>query len=61
MNFYNKLLNYIIPLITEIIFLVFAIMGYPKAKVAGTVKRNIKYMFVGGVMILASFLLAILE
>lgn len=61
MNFYNKLLNYIIPLITGIVFLVFAIMGYPKAKVAGTSKRNIKYMFVGGVMILASFLFAILE
>ena len=61
MNFYNKLLKNIIPIITGIIFLVFAIMGYPKAKVARTVKRNIKYMFVGGVMILASFLFAILE
>ena len=60
MDFFYKILDYIIPIITGLLIIVFAIRGYKNAKRVGTERKNIRYMIMGGIMILASLLLAFL-
>lgn len=61
MGFSYKIFNYSIPIITGLLIIVFAIRGYKNAKRVGTERKNIRYMIMGGIMILASIFLVLLE
>ncbi len=56
MDIFYKILDYIIPVIAGFVILIFAIMGYPKAKSTGTEKKNIILIVLGCGLILASIL-----
>lgn len=49
------------PCVAGLLILVFAIKGYKKAKRVGTERENIRYMILGGCMILESIFLVFLE
>lgn len=61
MGVFYKIFNYSIPIITGLLIIVFAIRGYKNAKRVGTERKNIRYMIMGGIMILASIFLVLLE
>lgn len=61
MGFFYKIFNYSIPIITGLLIIVFAIRGYKNAKRVGTERKNIRYMIMGCIMILASIFLVLLE
>lgn len=42
MEIFYKLFDYLIPIVAGLLILVFAIIGYPKAKSIGTERKNIR-------------------
>ncbi len=58
---FYRIFNYSIPIIAGLLILLLAIIGYKNAKLAGTERKNIRYMILGIGMILASIFLVLLE